>query len=201
MRFCSASLVASVCLIATNCSVLKTKGDSRLSIQYIRSLDRDGLSKDKTRELFGEPSQVIALKTGEVWRYNEDSRLRLSFFFDSKSNPEGFTWFVRNGDPEQDLKSAVNQFPNSNFQSQPIIVTNPHYVPDECTFEDNRIGVSIEFRRTRKEVSALSFWSTKRTPATEETIKPRSYCIGDNCSKPMTPVKWDSPDCKIPKGP
>lgn len=157
----------------------------------------------------GKPSEVTPLKdiasskiTGEQWEYLEKDIPRTSLSFEDKSDIlQGWSWSVLEGDAEQNLKVVMSKFPEASWKVETVKWVNPHHLPNECYFKDRKQGLSIEFNRTRKEVTSISRWNPTREPSTSENNKPPKYCIDGHCADGISGSeylkKW--PLCDVPK--
>lgn len=115
---------------------------------------------------------------GEIWEYrNEKGLKRVSFYFDQKSKLiRSVSWYVYSSDPEKDLKIAKAHFGGSKWTSRLADFVS-HNIPDECYFQDRENGISIEYRRTRKEVSEIWWWDPRRQIAKDEK------CLDEVCRR------------------
>lgn len=192
----------------SSCTSMKpiSQAEFKPTLASIDALNLRTTTKDDLTRLFGTPSEVFSLAdlpnstlTGEAWNYSDAVGVRLSFYFPEGSrSPESVSWQVIEGDAEQDLKTTLKRYKTAKWKVAPTIQENPHAVPDECQFEDRKMGISIEYRRTRKEVSSIDRWIPERRPASApDTTTIHKYCIGDACSE--GPAVNLGPLCKVPK--
>ncbi len=177
-----------------------------LQLETVEKLQLGHTDKDEIKKLFGNPDNIFNLEqfsetneTGEIWEFNENSYPRLSIYFEKESTlTHSITWGVRSGDPEQDLHTAKARYKTANWEARSAPFSNPHKTPDECYYEDRKMGISIEFRKTRKEVSSISWWNPTRVPANSDIQKKgQKFCIGSHCTH-GSPPPWDGPLCDSP---
>lgn len=98
-------------------------------------------------------------------------------------------------------------FPSASWEPETVKWINPHSFPNECYFNDHKIGISIKYNRTRKEVSTVTRYDPSRELASEENEKAPKYClaIDPNLCTPAVSSKeffksWSiSKYCEIPK--
>jgi hypothetical protein len=179
-----------------------------LKLSAIKKVKAGKTTKAEIEEWFGKADSIVPAENrkGEFYHYKERTLERASFYFPSGSNTvDTISWEVFDEDPEQDLRTALQTYPDAKWEVKTVDWVNPHALPDECYFQDKRLGISIEFRRTRKEVTSLWWWDASRTPASSEKQKenPPKFCIGDHCSAGIRGEEWLKnskwPLCGIPQ--
>ena len=170
-------------------------------------------TKEKTRQLLGEPKAMTDLSKspslkynkdlGIVWEYYERDRIRLSVSFNSGTNTiDSWTWYLYESDSEKSVKTALLKFPGASWLSETVKWVNPHHYPNECFFSDNSKGISVEYNRTRENVSSITRWNPSRKPASSlDNEKPPRFCILDSCSNGILSKELfkDAPLCQLPK--
>lgn len=169
------------------------------SLQQVENIHVGETTQAEVLNLFGKPDRVIDLSQekpkgqGTIWAYfagEIKSVGRLSFSF-SANTVESISWDVRDGDPEQDLNTALSQFKDSKFVKVfPKRWDNPHSSPDEVFFEDTKRGLTIIYLQTPKRVEAITWSSPERITTSETTVyeKPEfPYCIVGLCASQPKP--------------
>ena len=139
------------------------------------------------RELFSD-GEVILTEPGSIriWEYHtkvkthdasgevEESLPKTSFSFDAKTDKLlGVNWNVGDGDREQNLDFAKSKFKTAHFFKREAEQICSHFSPDEVYFEDKKLGLSITWRKTRKEVESISWGIQDNSRAVAE--KPKSH--------------------------
>lgn len=141
--------------------------------------------KTEIEKILGKPSKAWKPDTGsgEVWEYYAKGNRKISFYFEQNSNSVGsITWNISDGEPDQKLKVAKGHFQSANWLARvPDVVSDS--IPDECNFTDKNIGVGIEYRRTRKEVSNIWWWDANRKLANNS-----GECLTPECRRARS---WD----------
>src|SRR5437868_6954677 len=94
---------------------LASQRDAKTPISFaaFTRLAPEALTKAELTKVFGKPTEVVDFKklpeskeTGESWKYE-----RLTFFFDEGSEiASSWVWDVKEGEPEQDLKTAMSRY-------------------------------------------------------------------------------------------
>lgn len=162
-------------------------------------LKAGAVTKDLLTKLFGKPTKISDLRkltgskeTGENWIYEEQGLDRLVVFFDEgSSTATTWTWAPVPADPEHNLKSAVGRFPNAAFVPETEHWINPHNFPSECYLKDYKLGLSIQYKRTHKEVLAITHWDVSRTVASAAANeKPPQFCIDNSCAAAIPAEKF-----------
>jgi hypothetical protein len=167
-------------------------------------------SQKQILEMFGKPNKIVDLKSlngasknsGILWEYFDGDGVSFSFTLDGKEQtPTNWTWTILQDDPEHDLKTALSRFQGASWKAETVKWVNPHQIPMECYFRDDKQGVLISYNRARKEVTAISRWNPSRGLSSSEEEKPPRYCIGRGCvdAKLSSEVFKDSPLCLLPK--
>lgn len=181
---------------------------SPITFAAFTALGPGTMTKAELTKSLGKPAQVVDFKklpeskeTGESWKYN-----RLTIFFDEGSEvAHTWVWQVREGDPEQKLKTAMSRFSSAAWTPETDKWINPHSFPNECFFNDQKQGISIEYNRTRREVFSIARWDPSRKLASSgKDEKPPQFCIGNSCAPGITPEEFFkeipiSKYCEIPK--
>lgn len=186
----------------------KQEAKNPISFTAFAKLVSGTLTKAELTKLFGKPTEVIDFKklpeskeTGESWKYD-----RFTFFFDEGSEiTNTWVWDVKEGEPEQDLKTAMSRYAPTSWEPETDKWINPHNFPNECYFKDKKKGVSIEYNRARKEVFSIARWDPSRKIASlDKNEKPPQFCIGNSCTPGMSSKEFFkefpiSKYCEIPK--
>ena len=110
------------------------------------------------------------------WLYQEGPShgARISFTFDKKNHDLlSKTFEVRSDDPEIDVDTVKAKY--KALKKRELAWTNPHIAPDEVCFENELKGISIEMRKTRREVAAITWYDPK--------IRPVALAAPDKCVK------------------
>lgn len=96
-----------------------------------------------------------------LWVYNDrlDGYQRLSLVFDENKKLQGIMWLVRENESEIHLENSKRLFKNANFVAQNVTWENSHAAPDERFYSDDKKGISITFRKTRKEVESIGWFN------------------------------------------
>jgi hypothetical protein len=187
---------------------------SMLKFNSLQKMVTGTTKKQQVMAVFGQPQEKENLKdlpnskeSGELWKYVEKGVDRLSISFEVKSDiVQGWDWSVPEGGSEQDLKFALNWFPNASWEVETVKWVNPHHLPNECYFKDKKQGISVEYNKTRKEVSSISRWDPSRRPSSEKDEKPPKFCLDErqeHCTEGVSGKewlkKWKVPLCEVPK--
>ncbi|MBI4402624.1 MAG: hypothetical protein HY537_00595 [Deltaproteobacteria bacterium] len=180
----------------------KQSPSKQISLSLLDQLAPGLSTKEDVNKLLGRPQEITRSKDkGELWEYNEKELNRVTLSFGTDNVLEAWAFSVFDWDRETKLKNALDVFPNAAWQVENPKWINPHSWPDECYFQDNKQGIAIEYRQTRKEVSMIRRWSPARVLATDEEEKPPTYCIDSFCGPALNYKKefGNKPICNMPK--
>jgi len=163
-------------------------------------------------EFLGRPSEIVNFKdlpdskeTGTSWKYEENGLGRLTIFFDEGAEiASSWIWHVYDGDPEQNIKTAMSRYAPASWEPETDKWINPHNHPNECYFKEKKNGVSIEYNRTRKEVFSIARWDPSRKLASDKDEKRPVFCIENSCSPAYSAEEFFkgssvSKYCELPK--
>lgn len=189
-----------VCAIlgVTSCQGLQTPSVSRTDFSLVQAegIHAGEAKREEVLRRLGKPDRIIDLsqtdlkEQGEVWAYfagGVQSAGRISLSFPANSDlVDSVSWDVRDGDPEQNLESALSRFKGATFvRRRPKYWSNPHSSPDEVFYEDSKTGLTITYLQTPKEVTVISWVQPNRTTASESDpiiTAPFPYCIVGLCA-------------------
>jgi len=187
----------------------KAVTEPELGINIVEQLRPGTSTKKEIRKLLGTPDEVVDLSQlpnskdkGELWEYERTGYARVSASFDSSSEVlVSITFNVRKEDREQNLRAALARFSGANWKVETTPWINPHAFPDECYFVDAKLGVSVEYRRTRNEVSSIFRWNPLRQLASEENGPPPKFCIDGKCFDGIPAKEWlkNWSPCELPQ--
>ncbi|MBI2605132.1 MAG: hypothetical protein HYW49_03520 [Deltaproteobacteria bacterium] len=130
----------------------------------------------------GQPDRTFSLEIENkvVWIYLVEWNFtggkaevpRATLTFDAKSGTlQSKSWDVYEGEREKTLDGARSRFKSALFKRIDAEQTNPHAVPDEIYFVDEKQGISIEYRKARGEVSSISWWNPSDRSVAESRKK------------------------------
>ena len=128
------------------------------------NFDRIGLksSTKTTEQTIGKPTDIKPVadsKNLSAWVYFDKNKIdRATFIFDKATGMLlAKTWRIENGDPEKDISTAMKHYPDAHFKIRNAPWSSD-FLPDEAYYEDAARGISIKFRKKRKEALSIS-WS------------------------------------------
>jgi hypothetical protein len=183
-----------------------------LSFDVLAKLAPGSVTKAQLSKLLGKPTEIINFKdlpdskeTGMSWKYEENGLGRLTVFFDEGSEvASSWIWHVYDGDPEQNIKTAMSRYVPASWEPETDKWINPHNHPNECYFKDKKEGVSLEYNRTRKEVFSIARWDPSRKLASDKDEKRPVFCIENSCSPAYSAEEFFkgssvSKYCELPK--
>jgi outer membrane protein assembly factor BamE (lipoprotein component of BamABCDE complex) len=182
------TIFLSTLIALVGCSSVKVNGPSKsesFRLEVVEKIRPGQGSKNDISNLFGSPSRVEEGRT-EVWHYDVDSRPRFSVTFDEANVVSSVVWLFSEADLDVDVLKVRNRYNKGNWEARASDSASPHYFPNECYLEDTSAGVSIEFKRSNKVATAISWWDASRKPSnTSEQRKKEKVpsCIGDKCTE------------------
>jgi hypothetical protein len=204
MRYDISLLV--VLLLAACQSSLPAHND-KIEVSILHEI-KPGATKEQVQARLGTPDRTLDMRNlpdsktdSEIWEYDRSGLRRLSISFDPSLNSiRSLTLEMGPSDKELNLRTMLAQFPKANWTVASPQWINPHAFPDECRYVDNKLGIAIEYRRTRQEVDLVSSWDPAREPASEKASQPK-FCVEDKCVPAISGTDWakNFPPCKIPK--
>lgn len=111
---------------------------------------------------FGKPNEVQPVKDGagsKAWIYVDSDRVpRATFVLDEASQRIiAKAWSFESTDPGHDVDTIIRRFGNNKFELQNAKWMG-HYLPDEASYIDSQAGVAIDFRKTRREATAIRWF-------------------------------------------
>jgi hypothetical protein len=128
-------------------------------------------SEDSVTLALGSPVKVIPVPGSKenLWIYNDpnDGYHRLTLLFDHNKKLQSLMWYVREREPEIELKNSQKHFPDAKFVGWDAPWENPHAAPDERFYSDKTKGISITFRKTRQEVESISWYNPNTKPTAD----------------------------------
>lgn len=157
---------------------------------------------------FGEPLAKTQEDgdEGESWRYvNANIPKVLVFFLKGSDTVQSILWDVGEKEKESDLRTALALFPAAKWKVEPPEWINPHVIPTECYFQDDSLGVSVEYNSSRSKVETILRWHPQRATASVAPKKepPPQACIAEDCVNFMSREEFKKAStwepCKIPK--
>ena len=162
--------------MVSGCSAPQTveTTDSRRVALVLSDAERikPGLSdRSAVMSAFGNADLETNLEgMGQIaWLYLEGTHraTRLSIVFKGDV-VDSVTWFVNDSDPETKLPLAKKRYSAASFKVRPRPGTNPHAVPDEDIYSDEKLGLTIVHARTPDRVNSISWRKSQRQLATEK---------------------------------
>ncbi len=195
------SRIVLACLIASCTRVPK-----KLTAGTLFDLKPGTTTKDALARNAGIPLGKISEGNGEYWQFENINTPRLSVFFPAGSDVvESFTLFLEETDRERDLETALKSFPTAKWKIEPPDWVNPHIIPTECFYEDNGLGVSINYDSANQTVESISRWNPGRSLTSKKPsndVRPQA-CIDGKCVDFISAEEWKKVSswnvCPLPK--
>ncbi len=171
------SLVLACFLIILNsCTSIEEKDSARfLSLESVLKLMPEKSDQDSVQSSFGRPDIVMQIDDSKdvAWIFKDlkTGYQRLALVFNDQKKLQSAVWMVSADEPEVNLENSQKRFPSAKFVAQDAPWENPHAAPDERFYVDREKGISITYRKTRKEVESISWFnpnskqSSDRKPA------------------------------------
>ena len=160
-KFIICLIVPAVAACAATKPVESKKTATATECQKVLALQPGTTTAGELLARFGKPDMKADLKkqkNREVWLYidKEKKVTKHSFTIDKAGKKlTAVTWFIKPGDPEEELEVSLSLFPAASFKQETPAWKNPHAAPEEEHYVDAAIGARIVFFTKHKKVASI----------------------------------------------